>query len=204
MRHHKRPVLVAITGGIASGKSIVSNWFENKGLAVFYADKIGHEVLNESNIQNKITNMFGKDIIINNKIDRGKLGEIVFNSESKRKQLNDLLHPEIRKRIQQIIDSSNEKILIFEIPLLFENGLHKAFDLTVNISADKELRLNRVMKRDGLSKESIQKRIDAQIHESQRKELADVNIINNNDFDDLFLKLGKLKTQIINLKNAKS
>ena len=144
MKHLKRPFLVAITGGIASGKSIVSKWFEGQNFSVFYADKIGHELLNEQYFVNEIKGIVGKEITFNNLIDRKKLGEIIFNSEDKRKQLNKLLHPEIRKRMQQIIDTSSQETLIFEIPLLFENGLQKAFDLTINISARNEIKIKRI------------------------------------------------------------
>ena len=156
MKHPDRPFLVAITGGIASGKSIVSKWFEEKNYLVFYADKIGHELLNDKYFKNKIEDVFGKDIIINGSVDRAKLGKNIFNSASKRIQLNEVLHPEIRKRMQQIINTSSQEVLIFEIPLLFENGLQKAFDLTINISARNEIRIERIIKRDGITKDSAQ------------------------------------------------
>jgi dephospho-CoA kinase len=192
MRHPKRPFLIAITGGIASGKSIVSKWFEEQNFSVFYADKIGHELLNEQYFINEIKGVFGKEITFNNLIDRKKLGEIIFNSEDKRKQLNKLLHPEIRKRMQQIIDTSSQETIIFEIPLLFENGLQKAFDLTINITTRNEMRIKRIMKRDGIKKDIAQRKINSQMPELNKQKLTDVNIINEANLDDLIVQLQKL------------
>lgn len=200
MKHPDRPFLVAITGGIASGKSIVSKWFEEKNYLVFYADKIGHELLNDKYFKNKIENIFGKDIIINGSVDRAKLGKIIFNSAGKRIQLNEVLHPEIRKRMQQIINTSSQEVLIFEIPLLFENGLHKAFDLTINISARDEIRIERIIKRDGITKDFAQKRINSQMPELDKQKLADINIVNESDLDNLFLQLQRLLPHLKELK----
>ncbi len=200
MKHPDRPLLIAITGGIASGKSIVSKWFDKQNFSVFYADKIGHELFEERYFINKIKSIFGKEIIHDNSIDRVKLGEIVFNSADKRKQLNELLHPEIRKRMQHIIDTSPQEILIFEIPLLFENSLQNAFDLTINISAQDKLRLDRIIKRDNISEEAAKKRISSQMSEPDRRKLANVNITNEENINELYLQLKKLLPQIKNLK----
>ena len=78
MKQSNRPFLIAITGGIASGKTLVSRWFEEKGYKVVYADKIGHKFLDDEDIINKLTEKFGEDILDNKKINRKKLGQIVF------------------------------------------------------------------------------------------------------------------------------
>ena len=200
MKHPDRPFLVAITGGIASGKSVVSKWFEEQKFLVFYTDRIGHDLFNDQYFKNKIEDIFGKEITIDGSIDRAKLGEIIFNSADKRKQLNELLHPEIRKRIQQIIETSSNKIIIFEIPLLFENGLQNAFDLTINISARNEIRIKRIMERNKISKETAQKRIDSQMSEPDKQKLVDVNISNEKNIEELHLHLYKFLPLIKKLK----
>lgn len=200
MKHLDRPFLIAITGGIASGKSVVSKWFEKQKFLVFYADKIGHDFFEEQYFINKIKNIFGLEIIIKGSVNRAKLGEIVFDNAEKRKQLNELLHPEIRKRMQQIIDTSSQEILIFEIPLLFENGLQNAFDLTINISAQNEIRIKRIIERDGITKKAAQKRISSQMTELDRQKLANINIKNEKDINELYLRLKKLLPHIKKLK----
>jgi len=192
MKHPDRPFLVAITGGIASGKSITSKWFERQKFSVFYADKIGHELLEDKYLNNIIEEIFGKEVITNGSVDREKLGEIIFNSAEKRKQLNELLHPEILKKMQQIIDASSKEILIFEIPLLFENGLQKAFDLTINISTRNEVRIKRILERDRITEKAAQKRINTQMSELDKKKLANIDITNEKDIDELYLQLNKL------------
>ncbi len=179
MKHPDRPFLVAITGGIASGKSVVSKWFEKQKFSVFYADKIGHELFKDQYFKNMIEDIFGKEVIINSSVDRVKLGEIIFNSADKRKQLNELLHPKILKKMQQIIDISTKEILIFEIPLLFESGLQKAFDLVINIWTDEETQLKRLMSRTSVSRDKALKRISSQMPTVEKQKKADINIENN-------------------------
>jgi len=203
MKPLDRPFLVAITGGIASGKSIVSKWFEDHKLRVIYADKIGHKLFEEQSVKNQIEEIFGNEVIVQNRIDRAKLGQIIFNSSDKRKQLNELLHPQIKKKIQLIIDESSDEILIFEIPLLFENQLQEAFDLTVNISAKKDLRVKRIIARDRTTRDLAQKRIDSQMVEKEKQKLTDINITNNEDVDILHLQLNQL-VELINRSEKKA
>ncbi len=198
MKHPDRPFLIAITGGIASGKSIVSKWFEEQKFQVIYADKIGHELFNEQYFIDAIENNFEKDITIIGSVDREKLGNLIFNSAFEREKLNKLLHPEILKRMQQIINTSSQEYLIFEIPLLIENNLQNSFDLTINISAKEDLRVKRIMKRNTITKEAAQKRINSQISETDRMKLVDINVTNNSDIKDLIIQLEKFKSVILN------
>lgn len=200
MKHLDRPFLVAITGGIASGKSVVSKWFEEQGFSVFCADKIGHELLEDKYYINKIEDIFGKDIIDAGSVDRIKLGEIIFNAADKRKQLNELLHPEIRKRMQQIIDASSKETLIFEIPLLFETHLENAFDLVINIWTNEETRLERLLNRKTMTREEALKRISSQMPTSEKQKRADINIENNTSMNVLKNSLSKILLEVNNKK----
>ena len=202
MKHPDRPFLVAITGGIASGKSVVSNWFEEQKFSVFYADKIGHELFEDQYFKNKVEDIFGKEVISNGFVDRIKLGEIIFNSAEKRKQLNELMHPEIIKRMQKIIDGSSNEILIFEIPLLFENSLQKAFDLVINIWTDEDTQLKRLMKRMSMTRDKALKSISSQMPTSEKKKKADVNIENSTSLNSLEDKLNNIQL-IINKRKFK-
>ncbi|MCK4311464.1 MAG: dephospho-CoA kinase [Candidatus Cloacimonetes bacterium] len=201
MKPYKRPFLIAITGGIASGKTTVSKWFENKDFKVYYADKIGHTFLNDKDIILKLVERFGNKILSDNKIDRKKLGNIVFKSKEDLYFLNQLLHPKIRKETQEIIDSSTEDYLIFEIPLLFENRIEKAFDLTINISANKENQIGRLKNNYGITLKEIEQRIKAQMSDFDKQKLADININNNSTINDLYNKLENLLPIIRKLKH---
>jgi len=202
MKHPDRPFLVAITGGIASGKSLVSKWFEDQQFSVFYADKIGHALFKEQYFKAKIEDIIEKEVIINDSVDRTKLGEVIFNSAEKRKQLNELLHPDIRKRMQQIIDASSKEIIIFEIPLLFENGLQKAFDIVINIWTDEKTQLERLMKRTNMTRDKSLKRIYSQMLTSEKKKKADINIENSTSLKLLEDKLNNIQL-IINKRKFK-
>ena len=200
MKPYKRPFLIAITGGIASGKTTVSKWFEKQGFTVYYADKIGHTFLNDKNIISKLVKRFGNNILSDNKIDRKKLGNIVFNSKEDLYFLNNLLHPKIRKKTQKIIDSSAEDYLIFEIPLLFENRIEKSFDLAINISANKENQIERLRNNYGITLKEIKQRIKAQMSDYDKQKLADINISNNSTIEDLYENLETILPLIKKLK----
>ena len=200
MKQSNRPFLIAVTGGIASGKTLISKWFEEKGYKVVYADKIGHKFLDDEDIINRLTEKFGEDILDNKKINRKKLGQIVFGSKEKLSFLNQLLHPKIRKEMQKIIDEYEElntsskdlcqvPILIFEIPLLFENKLEKAFDLVLNISSEKSIQIRRIIKKKKISEKRAKQIIDSQMSDFEKQKLADVNIMNNTSLENLYEKL---------------
>lgn len=200
MKLYKRPFLIALTGGIASGKTTVSKWFENKDFKVYYADKIGHTFLNDKDIISKLVKRFGNNILSDNKIDRKKLGNIVFNSKEDLYFLNQLLHPKIRKETQRIIDNSIKDYLIFEIPLLFENRIEKAFDLTINISADQENQIERLKNNYGFPLKEIKQRMKAQMSDFDKQKLADINISNNSTIEELY---GNLENIIPLIKKMK-
>ncbi|NQV18912.1 MAG: dephospho-CoA kinase [Armatimonadetes bacterium] len=212
MKQSNRPFLIAITGGIASGKTLVSKWFEEKGYKVIYADKIGHKFLDDEDIIDKLMEKFGKEILDNKKINRKKLGQIVFGSKEKLSFLNQLLHPKIRKEMQKIIDECEQlntclknlcqvPILIFEIPLLFENKLEKAFDLVLNISSEKTIQIQRIIKKRKISEKRSKQIIDSQISDFEKQKLADVNIMNNTSLENLFERLENLLQIIKKMKH---
>lgn len=103
MHQNNRPLLIGLTGGIASGKSTVSKWFEETGRKVVYSDKLGHEVLKEKTVLNILIKKFGESIILNGKINREELGNIVFSDKNRLNTLNKILHPIIRKKCRKLL-----------------------------------------------------------------------------------------------------
>lgn len=192
MKQYKRPFLIAITGSFASGKTLVSIWFEKKEFTVHYTDKLGHTILQDEKVIYILAEKFGYEILENGAINRKKLGEIVFDSTENLRFLNSILHPQIRSKTQAIIDSSREDYLVFEIPLLFENKLQDAFDLTINISTSKENQVFRSQKRDKIKITQIEQRIKSQMSDYEKQKLTDINIENNGTIDELYLKLENL------------
>ena len=193
MKPPNRSFLIAITGGIASGKTLFCQELVKKGFSVYYSDNIVHSILEEEKIRLKIIKNFGKEILDETgRINRKLLGDLVFNNPGKLSVLNKIIHPEVRKKIQQIIDSSKEKYLFFEIPLLVEKGLQKAFDLTINIHADEKLRIERLLQGRAMDKVKAGKIIRSQINSELRGEKTDLTIINNGELKMLFDQVDSL------------
>ncbi len=196
MRQVTRPLIIAITGGIASGKSTVSRWFIDHGYTVHNADKIGHNLLLDEAIISKLSEKFGSVILTNNKIDREKLGKSIFANPTRLEFLNNLMHPAIRKKMLDIIETSSQKYLFFEIPLLFEGNLQDSFDLVINVHTTLQNQISRLVHRDSFSKEEANQRISSQLSSSERVILAEINVDNNHHLSNLYLQLEKILAKL--------
>ena len=162
---------VVLTGGIATGKSTIAHYLKEDGFSVIDADAIAHETLDEETLD--IVKIFGKDILNDQKIDRKKLGNIVFNDTQKRKELENILHPII---LQKITISAQEKdklkkLYFIDIPLFFET---KNYDISkvLVVGTSKEEQLKRLMVRNNYSKEESQLRINTQISIEKKEKIA--------------------------------
>jgi dephospho-CoA kinase len=193
MKLLKRPFLIAVTGGIASGKTIVCKELEKNGFPVYYSDQLTHTILEDEYIKLVILENFGDNLLDGSgKISRKILGDIVFNSSKKLEILNSIIHPEVRKKIQYIIDNEKEDYLIFEIPLLVENKLLRAFDLTINIHCNKDVQIDRLMKYRKMSRNKAEQIINSQIDAEIRKEKTDLTIINNGSLKEFSTSIESL------------
>ena len=189
-------IKVAITGNIASGKSTVQEILVRKGFKVYDADKIGHKILEDN--PNPIINAFSSfDILENNKISRKKLGKIVFENDDLRKKLENIIHPEIKKEILRIFEQNKEEKFVFVgIPLLFEAKMDSLFDKIIVVCTEENLRINRIINRDNLSREDALKRIKSQMPQSEKIKLSEFTIENNTDIKDLEINIEKILNQI--------
>ena len=188
---------VGITGSMGSGKSEAVKWFRDRGFTTMSADKIGHELLEEPDIIQKLSTVLGKEILTNKRIDRNKIGKVVFNEPEKLKLLNEILHPLIISRIYEVIKNSEQKIIIFEVPLLFEAEIENLFDLTVNIAAAPAIRRERIYKRDYLSRDEIEHRFSRQLADETKRERADITIVNNGDLEEFYGYLKELERDLL-------
>ena len=186
---------IGITGNIASGKSVVENIIETLGYKVIDADKICHNALNNNEeIIAKIKETFcGFNIVSDNKIDRKKLGEIVFNNIELKENLEKILHPFVKNEILKFFKENKEKNLVFaSAALLFEANMQDIFDKTILVTADNELRLKRLMQRNNFSKKEAISRLNAQNPQEEKIKLADFVIENNNSLDELKFNIEKI------------
>lgn len=178
---------IAITGNIASGKSTVENLIKARGYKVYDTDKIAHKFL-ENSIE--VKKSFGST-------DRKEIAKIVFNDSKKLRELESIIHPQVKLELESIFNNI-ENIVFVSVPQLFESGFDTLFDKIIFVSADMNIRLQRLMKRNNLSKEEALKRIQAQKSENEKIEKSNFIIFNNNDIADLEVQV---KNIIKNLTN---
>jgi dephospho-CoA kinase len=187
----KRPIIIGITGSIASGKSELVKILLELGYEVHSTDKLGHEALEEKTVITQLRDKFGPEILDERgHIDRDKLSRLVFKDKDKLAYLNSVSHPQIFSLMKQRIEDCQEKYIFFEVPLLFEAKLEAYFDYIVTVSASPEMQLDRLMKRNNISKDQALKKISSQYPNKQKEAQSDY-VINN----DGQLSLLKAKTQ---------
>ncbi|WP_102345318.1 dephospho-CoA kinase [Bacillus sp. Marseille-P3661] len=177
-------LVVGLTGGIASGKSTVSKMLVNYGFPIIDADVVSREVVEVGEpAYEKIVETFGKEILSENlKINRPKLGAIIFNDEQKRMQLNHIVHPAVRQKMNELkmnYINNGEKVVILDIPLLFESKLTHLVEKTLLIYVDDTIQLQRLMARNNLTEQEALARIRSQMPLEDKIRLAD-EVINNN------------------------
>ncbi|WML28538.1 dephospho-CoA kinase [Neobacillus sp. OS1-33] len=177
-------LVIGLTGGIASGKSTVSNMFKEMDITVVDADiEARLAVMKGESAYVKILAEFGEDILLDNgEIDRQRLGSIIFYQEEKRQILNEIVHPEVRKRMRDQVEQAiknSEEVVVLDIPLLFESKLTYMVDKTLLVYVDDETQLKRLTERNNLSEEDARARISSQMPLSEKIKLADAVIDNN-------------------------
>ncbi len=186
----------ALTGGIATGKSSVIELLSCSGFRVIDADKVAHEVLDEQS--QKISELFGEHFVKDGKVDRKRLGSMVFSDPEKRKTLEDLLHPVIYTKIASLSDKLDRRAepYIVDIPLFYEGGRY-AIENVIVVYASKEQQLERLMQRDEHSKEEALARIESQIDIQEKRDNATHVIDNTGNLKQLEFETERIKNKIL-------
>jgi dephospho-CoA kinase len=173
-------IKIGITGGIGSGKSVVSSLLKVYDIPVYQADVEGKRLSDESPvIRKKLTELFGNEIYAGDRLDRPKLASFVFNNEKLLDKVNRIIHPVINKDFKNWIKHQNAKICALESAILFESGFDKDTDIVLMVYAPVELRLTRVMQRDGFSEAEVMKRMNRQMPDVLKRKKSDYVIIND-------------------------
>ena len=192
----ERGIIVGITGGIACGKTTVSELLAEKGAIPINADEIGHQLLKaDSPVISELVDAFGQEILEESgDVSRKKLGAIVFKDKSARERLNTTLHPLIIQRsrtlARQLVMENPSCVVLLDAPLLIEAGAYNSVDLIVVVTASPETQLQRILERSQvqnrpLSETEAQARIDAQMPVKEKVKYADVVIENEGTLDEL-------------------
>lgn len=190
-------IVIGLTGGIASGKTSVADYLAKLGAEIIDADIVARDVVAYgSPALKEIENTFGPGVLqLDGTLNRTKLGSLVFDNPDALAKLNAIMHPKISEKINEKITQYKEsqvKVVILVAPLLIEVGLYKQVDKVWLVHLDPQTQLNRVMKRDNLTKEDAQKRINSQLPESERLKYAHEIIDNSGSWEktcDQILKL---------------
>lgn len=206
-KHRTRGTIVGITGGIACGKTTVSDLLTEKGAIPINADEIGHQLLKaDSPVIHELTGAFGDDILeASGDVSRKKLGAIVFQDRTARERLNSILHPLIiqrsRARARQLVTEDPTCVVLLDAPLLIEAGAYDTVDLIVVVTASPETQLRRTLERSiaqgrPLTETEVQARIDAQMPVTEKIKYADIVIENDGTLEDLYRQVDELWERI--------
>ena len=194
-------LVVALTGGIGSGKSTVGQIFEDLGAVVTDSDQLARNVVERGTTGfDQIVAAFGDEVLKNGDLDRAALAEVIFKDPVKRMQLEQITHPLIRRAFAEIVESAqNDSIVINQIPLLVESKHEYKFDHVITVSATEEVRIQRLLMR-GMNLTQIKQRIGAQSTDAQREAISDTVISNDKDHSELLVEVEKV-WEILQIKN---
>lgn len=188
---------IAVTGGIGSGKSTVCKIIEDFGYPVFSCDKTYAEMLNDGFFNDDLVKEFGRVVIDSDgKLNRTKLGEIVFSDGNKLQRLNSITHPKIFDKMFADAENCTSQLCFFEVPILFDYGYEKLFDNVIVVLREEEERIRSVMSRDNISSEAVSQRVKNQ-YNYQNNDFAQYYVIHNNcNFGKLSDKIEKILLKI--------
>ena len=193
--------IIGLTGGIGSGKSSVLEIFKKIGISTYNADESAKELISsDKKVIYSIKQLFGDDIYNKNELNSKLVSEIVFNDKEKLKSLNSIIHPAVAIDFDNFCSKHrDESYIVKEAAIIFETKTENLFDKIIYVKAPKEIRIDRVMQRDKLSRDDVLNRIKNQINESSIIDKSDF-VIDNINFTELEKKVLRIHDILINLK----
>jgi dephospho-CoA kinase len=197
-------LIVALTGGIGSGKTMVGEIFVELGALVVDSDQLAREVVERgSKGFDLIVTEFGDEILKNGDLDRAALASLIFKDPKKRAKLEEITHPLIRQSFAKIVSSAgSDSVIINQIPLLVESKHDYKFDHVITISAPEKIRTERLIKR-GLTLTQIEQRMKAQATDAQREVISDTVIVNDKSEQELLAQVEKVWESLGNKSKSK-
>lgn len=192
---------MGVTGGIGSGKTLVCNVFERLGIPVYDADSRAKWLMDHrESLKEKIAGLLGEGAYRAGKLDREYVARRVFSDGELLERLNRIVHPEVRDHYAEwVTKQADAPYVIEEAAILFESGADRFMDMTVLVYAPEQLRLARVMERDGVGEKEVRQRMSRQMSEEKKKELADA-VIFNDEKAMLLPQIITLHQRILNIK----
>ena len=204
-------IVIGITGGIGTGKSTVTEHLKDRGFIVIDTDRMSHDITAKgSPLLPVIAETFGEDTVTaDGELDRKRVAEIVFADPEKRLQLQSIVTERVisdsEEMIEELREEDPDRLVFFDAPLLFETRAHELVDVSWVVTADENVRIARVMARDGVPEKKVRERIVSQMPESEKIERADEVIDNSSGIWELYKKIDELTEKyLFCLTNGKS
>lgn len=173
-------VVVGLTGGIGSGKTTILNYFQSLGVPIYIADAEAKALMNRSKvIKRKLIELFGNEAYKDGRLNRPYLSSKIFNDKNLLSKMNAIVHPKVASHFKRWLKNQHTEYVIKEAAIIFENNLEHQYNYIITVVADEELRINRVMKRDTVSKERVKSIIKNQLSDAIKIEKSDYVIYNN-------------------------
>jgi dephospho-CoA kinase len=200
------PFTIALTGGIASGKTLVSNEFKRLGVMIIDTDVISHQIVEPGQpALLEIANTFGPDILDQNgRLRRKHLRGLIFTDPDARRRLESILHPLIRQEVADAISEVTDDYCILVIPLLAERGAYPDIDRVLLVDVEPETQISRLMARDHTSREQAERALASQASREQRLVIADDVIDNSGSPENVRREVALLNREYIKLANSTS
>jgi dephospho-CoA kinase len=184
--------IIGLTGGIGSGKTTVAQLFLSAGIPVYITDLEARNLMQSTDVLDRIKNIFGTIVFEKGILIREKLSEIVFNDANKLTQLNEIVHPAVKRHFKEwLLAHQEDPFVIYESAILFESGSYTTCDFVINVVAPLETRIQRVIERDKTTREKVLERIKNQWNDEQKSSKSDF-IIENVDIEDVKLEIVKI------------
>ena len=188
--------IVGLTGGIGSGKSTILQYIASLGYPVYIADDAGKKMMKSPEIIQQIVDALGDNVLTEGVLDTKKIGKIVFQSAEDLAALNAIIHPAVQKDFEAFVkDHLSYPLIVKESAILFESGADQACDFTIVITAPEALRIARVMERDNVSKEDVQRRIKNQWSDDEKAKKADF-VVENVHLEEAFKQISEILSKI--------
>lgn len=176
-------IIVGLTGGIGSGKTTISRYFESFGIPIYNADTEAKALMKRSKIiKRKLIELFGKEAYKEGELNRSFLSSKIFSNQELLSRMNAIVHPKVASHFKKWLKKQDSPYIIKEAAIIFENKLETQYDYIITVIADENLRIERVIKRDGSSKEKVKSIIKNQLPDSEKLKKTDF-VIQNNDLD---------------------
>ncbi len=188
-------ILIGLTGIIGSGKTFALNFFKKKGYSIFSADEEVKKILKTSIIKKKINKSF-PEVFDRNKLNKNKLAQIVFSNKNKLKKIENIIHPIVNKKKNLFIKKNKKKIIILEIPIIFEKKSAKNYDYIILMQINKKKQFERVIKRKNMTLKLLND-INLNQISSKQKKYADFIVNNNNSKQETKKKLQSILNEIL-------